>query len=199
MSTNDLHGTLPACIVRDQAYLDARKFKDEIRAGDEVEYGWVWNYAKDLWAHRTKVNEILDNKADAIIRYVGGGAGLFLLGSLLNLNKENAFFMAWSLPAAITAVVSLVFATLARLPSAKASLPHVASAVEFANHYKLTKHAKCAFLGQFHLSLEILRLSCNCKSRYLKWSTWFYVGALAALSIPLGIGVVHCLFIATGQ
>jgi hypothetical protein len=195
MSGDQLNGTRrkshdlwPADMERDSAHQDALRFMQDFEAKDGVDYEWVSDYANGLWDHRVKIYSTLDDKADAIIRYLGGGTGLFALGVLAKVEPANAYLVYWSMPAVLSALVSLFFAARVKIPSFAPSAPTVKQAiVEFADADATPKKAKAEFLGHLHLACEDMKLVCNRKAAWLEWATRLYIAALFLLAMPLAV------------
>jgi hypothetical protein len=83
--------SLPQYIEKAEAHKRAVEFMHESTAKDGVEYKWVWEYAKELWELRSKVFNVLDDKADGIIKYLGGGTGLFAIGLLAKADSTSSY------------------------------------------------------------------------------------------------------------
>jgi len=171
-------------------YLAAEDFNDQIEPGDGIDYEWVLAYAKDLSARREKIAGIMDEKADAIIKYMGGGVGLFALGAIAAVPQGQGYLLLYSLPAVLFALCSVFLAALIRKPNDMPGLPSVADAMNYANRYTEGDAAKIKFLGQAHMACEAWRVVCRAKGKVLVWATGCYFTALLALLIP---AVVACI------
>src|SRR5262249_7329045 len=53
------------------------EFSKEVRPIENADYKWLLDYARLLWDECNKTFASLDEKAENIIRYLGGGTGLF--------------------------------------------------------------------------------------------------------------------------
>jgi hypothetical protein len=185
MSTMNDNSTIPSHIRDDESYRRAVSFMQNLQAKEGIDYGWVFEYAKSLWTERNSEFAALDNKADAIIKYLGGGLGLFSVGVLAKVDVSNAYLIFWALPAVVCAIISLFLAAWARKPSAAPALPPVEAAVNYAEEDKDEKKAHMAFLGQWNLICESHRLINLSKAWKLEQATYFYCAALGLLTLPL--------------
>ena len=184
------------------AYKTAEAFKETIKPVEGANYDWVWDYAEEVYDRLSKVYKDLDDKANDIIKYLGGGAGLFTLGAIANVNKDNALLMLSALPALACALLSIFFAVLARKPNENRTPPSVFSAFRFAGHYldddgEDSKKAKAIFLGQWHLACEAMGLAVDLKSRRVAWATWTFLLSIALLLVPFIVAI--CAKLAGGD
>ena len=175
-------------------YQKAEAFQESIEPVEGADYDWVWDYAKDVYDRLSKVYKDLDDKANDIIKYLGGGAGLFTLGAIANVNKDNAGLMLSALPALACALLSIFFAVLARKPNENRTQPSVFSAFRFAGHYldgdaEDSKKAKAIFLGQWHLTCEAMGLAVDLKSRRVTWATWTFLLSIVLLLVPFIVAI----------
>jgi|SRR5579864_160387 len=178
--------TLPNHIEDNETYKRAVVAMKATTAKEGVEYGWVLEYAKTRYEHCSKILSILDDKADGIIRYLGGGTGLFALGALSKIDSANSHLVWWSLPAIFAALVSLWFAWRVRKARTVPSLPSVLDAKEnYAEGCPTDGAAKAAFLGQWNLYCEGTRVECHAKAALLDRATCCYFIALVLLVLPL--------------
>jgi hypothetical protein len=79
----------PAFVEKNPLYEAAKRFRDNPDPKDGVNYSWVSEYAKALWEYRNGVFDKLDEKSESIIKYLGGGTGLFTLGVLAKIDAGN--------------------------------------------------------------------------------------------------------------
>jgi hypothetical protein len=163
---------LMPCYTSAEDYLKAVAESKEMEPGEDKGYDWVADYAKDLVTRREKIASILDDKADAIIKYMGGGAGLFALGAIAGIQQGQGLLILWSLPALACALVSVFLATLARKPLDMPGLPKVIDAFHYANAYE-EKEAKVKFLvGKAHATNAAWLAVCRAKAKRVEWATW---------------------------
>lgn len=190
MSTTNGNSAIPAYIGENESYRHAVAFMQNLQAKEGIKYDWVLDYAKSLWAERLSEFTALDNKADAIIKYLGGGLGLFSIGVLAKIEPANAYLILWAIPAVACAVVSLSLATWARKPNPAPALPPVEAAISYAEEDTDSEKARMAFLGQWNLVCEAHRLINLEKARRLGLATWFYCLALGLLILPLVLAAI---------
>jgi hypothetical protein len=156
------------------------------------DYSWAYEYAKSLWEHRTKVFAIIDDKADSIIKYLGGGTGIFALGIIAKVDSSNAYLAFWCLPAVVCALTSICFAVSARRVREVPSPPTVSQAIkEYVDSYDTADQAKAAFLGQWNLACVDMQIVCDRKSWFVEKATSLYFWALALLVVPLLVAIAY--------
>jgi hypothetical protein len=155
---------LPRFLTNDKAHKDAVAFMEAVAARPEIDYKWVSDYAKSLWEHRLKLFAVLDDKADGIIKYLGGGTGLFALGVLAKVDSSTAYIAWCTMPAVLLALCSIGLAMWSRRPRLSAGLPSVKNAIDYANNLPKESEALGAFLGQWNLACEDMRLVCARKA-----------------------------------
>lgn len=135
------------------------------------------------------MNKIIDEKANDIIKYRGGGTGLFTLGIPSTITKNDAIFFFWAIPAYCLAVVSLWFAVLARKPTPGFFPPSASEAFEYASSYK--KDAKARFIGEWHIANVAMRQVLSDESRRVEWASWTFLATIASLIIPVLVAILR--------
>ncbi len=123
-------------LEKDERYREAEKFEQEIQPEKEVNYDWVWDYACETHNHIWERCKELDNKANDIIKYLGGGVGLFTVGTIANISSQNAWLVVWTIPSFFFSLASILFAVLALKPNPVKLPPSVESAYKYANFHK---------------------------------------------------------------
>jgi hypothetical protein len=183
-----------------ESYQKALEFMKTATAKAGIKYDWVLDYAKEYWDYRRKVLENLDEKSDSIIKYLGGGIGLTALGILGKIDDKNAYLVVWLLPSLITALAAIVLAAWARSPRPVSGLPRIEDAVLHYAEKEGTlgdspevreEKAKVAFLGQWELSCERIRLVALQKAQTIRQATFCYVLALGLLLLPVVAGMLN--------
>jgi hypothetical protein len=170
-------------------YQAAQRFKETFTPQAGVDYRWVVEHAKATFEHLNRVRAVLDDKANDIIKYVGGGTGLFTLGALASITTRDAYLVAWALPAMGFAFLSVLLAAAARKPSAALGPPDISGATDYAHTYKT--RAEAYFLGQWEPICTACRLANARKAAFVTWATRCYVGALGLLFLPVVVGFLN--------
>ena len=188
--TNGAAATSAPRYVRDAAaHEQAVEFMHQFQPKEQVDYGWVLEYAKIVWAERTAEFTSLDNKADAIIKYLGGGLGLFAVGVLAKIDPNNAYLVLWTLPAIVCAISSVFCAAWSRKPTETPTPPPIEAAILYAegegDKPGESIRSRAAFLGQWNLVSEDHRIVNEMKAVWLERATWLYCVALGLLTLPL--------------
>jgi hypothetical protein len=179
----------PAPIEESHEYQDAMEFKEcidqLIEESEGVEFDWVSEYARGQFDRVTKVYDRLDDKAETIIKYIGGGTWIFTLAILMNSGSHTFTIITWAIPSFLCALASIFFASLARQPNPVYFPPDVKSAFHYAHWNKGAGKAQAAFLGSWHLACEGMFLAVMAKSRQIRYATWAFFAALLMLILPV--------------
>ncbi len=97
-------------IDSDSTYKAAERFNDTLTPVEEGDYKWVWDYAKFQFERANQIYRELDDKANDIIKYLGGGTGLFTLAAIANTTPRNLWVIIAAIPSFALAVVSIALA-----------------------------------------------------------------------------------------
>ena len=111
------HSATEIPVKKDTAFVDALEFKENAEPSPGVSYEWVYEYAVGAYERTSKTFDKLDDKASDIIKYLGGGTGLFTIAALASMRPENASLVFWTLPSFASAIVSIYYAAMARKPN----------------------------------------------------------------------------------
>jgi hypothetical protein len=167
----------------------ARKFRDSLEPIPDADCGWVWDYGRDLFDRYTKIYKELDDKASDIIKYLGGGTGLFTLAALSNVTAKNIHILGWAIPSFLAALVSIFFASLARKPGDVMMPSTIENALDYARDYPESMQAKTVFLGCMHVSCTSYEGALARKAFRVEVATWVFFAAIAMLIIPILVAI----------
>jgi hypothetical protein len=172
----------------DLEYQKAHDFKNLFHPKNGVDYEWVTGYARQIYDQFDQADQVLDAKAESIIKVLGGGSGLLTLGAILNLPKLPTGVL-WCLAVALVlALLGIFFAAWVRMPRQAFLPPSIAWALAYSDHYG--KDAENKFLAQWHLACEGMRLAVRNKARGVTLATWFASAALAAVSLAFFVAIL---------
>lgn len=183
----------PTPIEDNTEYRIAREFKETFEPKGEIDYEWILGYSKDIYDRSLEIYKELDDKANDIIKYLGGGTGIFTLAVLANIKIDNVFLVACVIPSFLCALLSIFFACLARKPNPVKTLPSIRSAIEYAESDETKKRSDFYFLGQWHLVCEGVDLAVKLKSKRVTWATWLFFWSIALLLVPLIFAICQIL------
>ncbi|MFO0967739.1 MAG: hypothetical protein U0793_19430 [Gemmataceae bacterium] len=165
-------------------YVAAKKYNESFELeADPSQYGWVHAYAKAEYDRLEKRFDILDEKADSIIKYLGGGTALIAIGSLATLTRENAIMPLFLIPSVLCALVAVVFAVSARNPTDTDQPPPVRGAVLYVSSYG--DKSEAMFLGQWNQACEGMARAIHTKADKIQRASVWYMAALAFLLLPV--------------
>jgi len=158
-------------------------FRKEFDAENELPYDWVYDYAKDKYEKSLEAFAQLDEKADAIIRYLGGGTTIITLGALIGASRANAFLIFLTLPSIFLALWAIAYAVQARQPTEVPVPPRVDETLIYVEAYR--ERGKHTFIAQWHEACERLDVVVATKARNIGNANKFYLRALLCLLIPV--------------
>jgi hypothetical protein len=188
---------LVARIESSQEFIDAEEFKRSIDPSAATDYAWVTQHAKYAFDRTDKIFKELDEKANDIIKYLGGGAGLITFAALAGGTPKSAWLLISSIPAFMLAIISLALAARARQPGVTWQPPGVAAAFSYASHQSTQDHSEVRFLGQWEIVCAGMLLVLREKGVLVRCATDFYVCALGALIIPIIVAAISLLLSAS--
>lgn len=164
-------------------YLDAEKYrKDVFTPNPTRDYKWAIEYAKESYQRLEKTFQYLDEKADAIIKYLGGGTAVVTLAALTTVNRYSAWLPILLLPSLVCALRAIALALSVRQPTNHPSLPRVTTAIDYVHAYH---EAEETMLGFWHECCEGLDLVNGEKAKRVDAAGLYYYRALFCLLIPL--------------
>jgi hypothetical protein len=176
---------IEAQIKSDPEYEEAETFQENIEPTKEADYTWVWRYSEDTFKRVETIYKELDDKANDIVKYLGGGTGLFTLGVLANVSHSNYWIIICALPAFLLALTSIALALRARQPNPACQPPSIRSAYKFADHYIDVKLAQATFLGEWHLACTGMVLANRAKAVRIRYATFCFWLSIASLGLPI--------------
>jgi hypothetical protein len=164
-------------------YQSAVDFRKTFQPKTDRDYAWVIEFAKDSYKELDETFTYLDEKADSIIKYMGGGTAVIAIGSLITINQIRPWFLFFLLPSFGYALRSIYLAVQARRPTTRPNPTKVTTAIEFAEAYE--KEAEPTFLGVWHECCEGLAIVNKEKSKKVDRAHRDYYRALFCLLLPL--------------
>src|SRR5262245_13540499 len=144
---------------------------------------WICEFAKTSYEKLQSTFERLDEKADAIIKYLGGGTAIVAIGALATMTFKTAPLLFLLIPAVLCALRAIYCATVARVPRRVFIPPRVSDAVNYANAFR--KEAEVVFIGEWNLACEGLELVTRQKAHHVTEATKFFYRSIFCLLLPL--------------
>lgn len=173
-------------------YLTAKTFWNEFKEEPEVDYTGVIAYARELFESCEQTNKTHEEKADSIIKYLGGGTALITFGALVSVKTDTiasttmAFWVLICLiPSLLFAMRALGSAIRARMPASVASLKSVEFAVQMAEYNKDKDKTDLNLWLMLHPICESYQGRNAKKAELVKRAHRDYLRAIALLSVPL--------------
>lgn len=162
---------------------EAQKFSQEFLAEKNLNYDWVFEYAQDKYAKMLKNLEHLDDKADAIIKYLGGGTAFVAFGAIVGASRGNALAILLMVPSVVLALWAIRYAIHARLPTQIPVPPRVDEALSYAEAFR--DQGKYTFIGQWHETCQLLDIIVTAKAANIISASKYYYRALLFLLLPV--------------
>jgi hypothetical protein len=142
---------------KSEDYKAALNYYREFQQREDVDYSAAISYARELYDRYDKTDKLLDEKADSIIKYLGGGSALITVGTLISIKGDNYSSCVLAIVAIVSLLPSLACAIYAvsnaiqgRRPRASGSLPPVKFAVEIAEYNKSKEKIEPSLWLIFH-------------------------------------------------
>jgi hypothetical protein len=140
-------------------YTKAMVFFESFLHKDGVDYSLVTTYQRELYSRLCDTDKILDEKADTIIKYLGGGVALIAFGALVSIKPEGrqaiigAVAIFCLLPSLILSSLAVRRAVSVRRPQPSTLLPDVSFPIKCVEEYG-AKYAEVNIWMIFHPMCE---------------------------------------------
>lgn len=178
----------PPEVYEDEEYRLAYQHLLKFEPKPEVDYGWAIDYAERHFERLWSVHEALEEKAEAVIKIFASGGALLALGAIAGIEKFSLVSgLFWSL-GLLLALFAVLSAGKVRYPKTTFMPPSAAWTASIAE--ERGKQARAAFIAQWHLASEGLRLGSARKAAALKRAMLFGFAALVCLSIAFPAGLI---------
>lgn len=133
--------------------------------------------------HHVERNRNLDERADAIIKYLGALVGLTSVGAVVVAARDSRLVAIGALPTIFCAIRSAIYAIRARMPMNMHSPPDVR---EIEGHFRIYKEsAKFVLCGKYHEAATSACLAAAERARLIQRSLRWYALAIVALGLPV--------------
>ena len=164
-------------------YEEAKRFRQEFMPEENLDYDWVFEYAKEKYDKMLKNLEQLDDKADALIKYLGGGTAFVAFGAIVGAGRGNALAILLMAPSVMLALWAIAYAIRPRLPTPTPVPPKVDEAVSYAEAFR--DRGKYYFIGQWHETCQLLGSIITAKAARIIIASKYYYRALLFLLLPV--------------
>ena len=182
-----------------ESYKSALAYFRAFEKKEEVKYDWVIKYAKELHERMEKTDKQLDEKADSIVKYLGGGSALVTFGALASIKPdrpETSLFglvaLVALLPSLCCAIWAVRAAIKARRPRSTATMPSICKAITLAENYQTPEEAELNLTILYHPICEAYVEKVVRKAEYVHTSHKFYSYSLSLLLVPV---LALCVFL----
>jgi hypothetical protein len=164
-------------------YQDATTFRENITPLEGVDYAWACSYAQDRFKRLEQICRELDDKANEIIKYLGGGTGLYTLAVVANNSPGKRWVILMAVPAFLLALISIALALRARQPIPTPGPPSIQGATQYADSYEHL--AQAFFLGQWHQTCVGMELAIREKAARIQVANFYLFATIVTLLLPI--------------
>ena len=190
---------------RHEDYAAALEYYKSFVHKEGIDYSVAITYAHERYDRLDKTDKTLDEKADSIIKYLGGGSALITFGALMSIKADSwqislqgLVALCSLIPSLFCAFMAVRYAVQVRRPRSSALTPDVKFAVEIAEHYKTNPEIALNLWLIFHPICEALIYRNMLKSKLVDSAHRWYQWALGLLILPV-VGIAACLIVALEQ
>jgi hypothetical protein len=184
-------------------YKEALEYWNKFKQQEQVDYTVALAYARELFERYEKLDKSLDEKADSIVKYLGGGSALVTLGGLFAIKTDvwsncllGLVALACMIPSLVVALRAVSAAIRVRQPRASATMLPVKFAVDMAEFHKQKDNTELNLWLMLHPICEAYHFRTFRKSFLVKRAHSCYRWAIGLLLLPV-IGMTITLFILT--
>lgn len=177
----------PQWVTDHPSYKQAVDYARNDRA-KACEYDWVASYSTRAIERYYDVFRSTDGKADSIIRYMGGGTGLFAITLISKADSTPWYVILSAFPAFIVAVCSIACAARIRAPTDIPALPMPRQARRYAERHG--DQSEGEFIAQMNTVCVGMALVNAKRAKSLDKSTRLYVLSIILLAFPLVAGAI---------
>jgi hypothetical protein len=165
-----------------------------------VDYAPVVDYAKTLLERMEHTEKLLDEKADSIVKHLGGGAALITFGVFFSFKAESSracligfLGLLSTLPVLYCTVRAIRYAIAGRMPQSNATLLGVDYAVKIAEHYKEKDKVEINLWLLLHPICQAYLHRNKYKAELVKKAHEYYLRALRWLFLPIATILITLL------
>jgi len=182
-------------IEQDPSYIEFLKNAEKFSPVQGVKYGWVEKHSVEEFERLTGFVKSLDQKAEWLIRFFGGGAGLLSLVFAYFLNQRQGDMNDWSLvihiaPVLILVVFALSIAIRVKSPDLWSDPPNTHKAIVYAEHY-----SEIEFAVMRGVASQGLKVALEYKGRLLRYAyvcivvsiVWLVIWSVIISLFSLGV------------
>lgn len=173
-------------VETDPRYQEAVTFAQTYEPNSGIEYDWVADHALEEYKRLEGTVEVIESKADSLIRYLGAGSGLIALAFAYSVPDRGWLGIIQIFPALFALLVAIFYAARARTPE-KLPMPlHTKSAFKYADAYSATV-ARASFAAMTGAAAFGLALAATEKARLVRWAFRLFIFAVSWLVLMAAI------------
>ena len=183
---------IPKKIEEEEEYKTALEYFNGFSAKPDTDYTLAINYLMGLYDRLQATEKLLEEKADSLIKYLGGGTALITFGTLISLKLDSkaslivsGVMMLSLLPALIYGIYTILRAIKVRAPSKSFMPAEVNFAINCVNHYPTKEMTHINIWLIYHPVCAAYLIRNNRKSALLQAAHSYYAALMKCLLIPL--------------
>ena len=177
-------------VRKSKQYKEAVQFANSYEPKKGKDYGWVLKHAvKDFECSDDRLN-LLDEKADSLIGYLGAGSSLIALALGYGASTTTKIVVAATLPALPFLLAATIYAILARSPGALPALPTAYDAIKCNDAYE--GEAEARFAAMVSASSAASMIATKEKARLVRRSfILFGLAVFVLVGVVIGFQIVR--------
>jgi hypothetical protein len=174
-----------AYVEADERYQEACERARKFTPKEEVDYQWAAAYALRAYEWYSHAVDQLDQKADNLIGYLGGGVGLLSLATaVLSLDRSRVLGLLLA-PSIFLALWAVRLAAKARAPALLPFPPLPEDAIEYAEFFKTEQGASGPFAALIHSATVACLVALDAKGDRIRSATRRFTWAVSLLVLPV--------------
>lgn len=190
----------PLNLDEEPSYIAAVDYFKEFNAKEDADYSLVIEYMKLLYERLQAGEKVLEEKADALVKYLGGGTVLATFGSIWAFKSDSktsleitGLTLSCLLPAFYFAVTTIRRATKVREPDVAVTLPASDFPIKCVEHYSKKEVAQINVWLIYHPMCAACLLRNERKAELLKSAHRNYTLLMFSLVLPIVMMTILCL------
>jgi len=169
----------------DAEYQHAVDLAQHFEPRQDVEYGWAMDYGLRAYEWYSHALDVLDQKADSLITYLGGGVGLLsMVAAVLSLDKSR-ILAATLLPTILLGLWAIRLAAGARAPALLPFPPFPDKALRYSEFFEVRERAVGAFTAKLHEATIAAWIALDAKGNRIRAATRCFIWATGLLLLPV--------------
>lgn len=149
------------------------------------QHKWLIDYAKLKYQYTLNRWDSLENKADQLVRYLGGSIPILLGAVIVSTDKLSIGSTLSIIPTILLLIASMILAVASRRIKIAFEPACVAEAQKYVAFYKNAAIAEFEFVSEWKNAIDKQDIACDEKAEWLQWSFNALLSAIVCVVLPL--------------